>query len=58
MPRWAGLVHQSVSYPLARFSSDEWSSEERDRYLAEYARDAEAARREVDALTRRSIEAK
>jgi hypothetical protein len=41
-----------------RFSSDEWSSEERDRYLAEYARDAEAARREVDALTRRSIEAK
>ena len=37
MPRWAGLVLQSGSYPLARFSSDEWSSEERDRYLAEYA---------------------
>ena len=52
MPRWAGLVHQSASYPLTRFSSDEWTSEERERYLAEYARDAEEARREVEALTR------
>lgn len=53
MPRWAGLVHQSASYPLTRFSSDEWTSEERERYLAEYARDAEEAHREVDALVRR-----
>ena len=53
MPRWAGVVHQSASYPLSRFSSDEWSSEERERYLAEYARDADEARRELEALMSR-----
>lgn len=53
MPRWAGVVHQSASYPLARFSTDEWSSEERERYLAEYARDADEARRELDAVLSR-----
>jgi hypothetical protein len=53
MPRWAGVVHQSASYPLSRFSTDEWSSEERERYLAEYARDADEARQELEALMSR-----
>jgi hypothetical protein len=44
MPRWAGVVHQTASYPLSAFSKAEWSSEERDRYLAELARDVERAR--------------
>jgi hypothetical protein len=44
MPRWPGVVHQTASYPLSAFSKAEWSSEERDRYLAELARDVERAR--------------
>ncbi len=50
MPRWSGVVHQSARYSTERFSSDEWSSEERERYLAEYARDADEARRQVEEL--------
>ena len=50
MPRWSGVVHQSARYPYERFSSNEWNSEERERYLAEYARDADEARRQVEAL--------
>ncbi|MFZ5545653.1 MAG: hypothetical protein ACOZJZ_19020 [Pseudomonadota bacterium] len=44
MPRLVGRVHTSASYPLASFSPMEWSSEERDRYLAELSRDVEEAR--------------
>jgi hypothetical protein len=48
MPRLPGVVHTSRSYALAAFSDREWSSEERDRYLAELGRDVADARRQLD----------
>lgn len=50
MARRSGVVHVSARYALDRFSPNEWSSEERDRYLAEYARDAEQARQQLQTL--------
>ncbi len=50
MARQVGTVYRSASYALSRFSTDEWRSEERDRHLAEYARDAEAAKTQVQRL--------
>jgi len=50
MARRSGVVHVSARYALDRFSPAEWSSEERDRYLAEYARDAEQARSQLQGL--------
>ncbi|MBS7808916.1 hypothetical protein [Variovorax sp. PCZ-1] len=50
MSRRAGVVHTSGSYNADSFSPNEWSSEERDRYLAEYGRDLDAARRELERL--------
>lgn len=50
MARRSGAVHVSARYALDRFSPAEWSSEERDRYLAEYARDAEQARNQLRGL--------
>ncbi len=51
MARQPGVVHVSAIYPKSRFSPAEWSSEERQRYLTEYGKDADAARRRVDELT-------
>lgn len=51
MARQAGVVHTSAVYPLSRFSSAEWTSEERQRYLAEYGKDADTARRQVEDLS-------
>ena len=51
MARQTGVVHTSASYALSRFSSAEWTSEERQRYLAEYGKDAETARRQVEDLS-------
>ncbi len=53
MARQAGLVHTSARYSADSFSAAEWSSEERERYLAEYAKDAEAARTQVERLSGR-----
>jgi hypothetical protein len=50
MARRAGVVHTSGSYSADSFSPNEWSSDERDRYLAEYGRDLDAARRELERL--------
>nr|WP_315490329.1 hypothetical protein [uncultured Rhodoferax sp.] len=50
MARQAGVVHVSATYPKSRFSSAEWNSEERQRYLTEYGKDAETARRRVEEL--------
>jgi hypothetical protein len=50
MARQSGVVHTSASYALSRFSSAEWTSEERQRYLAEYGKDADTARRQVEEL--------
>jgi hypothetical protein len=53
MPRQAGLVHTSGRYGIDNFAATEWTSEERERYLAEYARDAERARTEIARLSTR-----
>ena len=50
MARQAGVVHTSAMYAPSRFSSAEWTSEERQRYLAEYGKDADMARRQVEDL--------
>lgn len=44
MPRLEGKVHVSKPYPLKSFSDTEWQSEERSRYLTEFAKDLTAAR--------------
>lgn len=43
MPRWAGVAHTSANYALETFSDATWSSEQRTRYLNEYAKDLQAA---------------
>jgi hypothetical protein len=53
MARQSGAVHTSARYSLDRFVATEWSSEERERYLAEYAKDAETARTQVERLSGR-----
>lgn len=50
MPRQNGVVHASQRYARDRFSSAEWTSEERERYLAEYAKDAEEAKRKLQEM--------
>ncbi len=44
MPRLEGKVLTGKTYPLTAFSGAEWAGEQRSRYLAEFARDALAAR--------------
>jgi hypothetical protein len=48
MARRIGPVHVSASHALAAFSSAEWASEERSRYLAELTRDVDEARAKVE----------
>lgn len=43
LPRRAGEQHRSRSYVLASFSSAEWESEERTRYLTELSKDVAEA---------------
>ena len=50
MARQTGVVHRSRAYSPDQFSDAEWTSEERERYLAEYGKDAEAARLDVEKL--------
>lgn len=49
LPRLAGYVHTTRTYPPTAFSPAEWESEERARYLAELGRDVDQARGEVKA---------
>jgi hypothetical protein len=44
MPRLEGKVLTGKPHPLNGFSDSEWSSEERDRHLAEFGKDFKAAR--------------
>lgn len=53
MMRQAGLIHTTGRYSVDSFAPTEWTSEERERYLAEYARDAERARAEIARLSTR-----
>jgi len=50
MARQSGIVYTSARYVRDQFSSAEWTSEERTRYLTEYGKDAETARRKVEEL--------
>lgn len=52
MARQGGVVHTSASYALERFSPSEWNGEERERYLAEYSKDAEVAKAQIARLYR------
>jgi hypothetical protein len=52
LPRLPGVVHLSQRYGIDAFSSRQWQSEERDRYLAEYARDVVRAEGEIERLRR------
>ena len=51
MKTLAGYVHATREYPLEGFSDAEWTSEERQRYLDEYGKDAKNAREELDKLS-------
>jgi hypothetical protein len=46
LPRREGTVHVTGRYAAEAFSSTEWTSEERSRYLAEYERDVQRAQSE------------
>jgi hypothetical protein len=50
MARQVGDVHRSARYAVDSFSPNEWSSEERERYLAEYGKDAQTALEQVNRL--------
>lgn len=50
MPRLEGPVHASKVYPLESFSNAEWQSEQRSRYLNEFAKDLRVARSELAAF--------
>ena len=50
MARRAGVIYTSARYQRDRFSPNEWTSEERERYLTEYGKDAETARKQVQEL--------
>jgi hypothetical protein len=45
-----GVVHTSRSYSAESFSADEWSDEQRDRYLTEYGKDVDRTRQELEQL--------
>jgi hypothetical protein len=50
MPRLEGKVYTSKNHPLKGFSDAEWQSEERTRYLTEFAKDVTQARNELKAF--------
>jgi hypothetical protein len=50
MPRLEGKVYTSKNHPLKGFSDAEWQSEERTRYLTEFAKDVTLARNELKAF--------
>jgi hypothetical protein len=53
MERRPGTIHTGQQHRLENFSDAEWSSEERDRHLAEYGKDLDAAKRALmDASSR------
>lgn len=54
MPTLRGNVYSTREYPptVATFSPDEWTSEERQRYLDEFTRDVQNAQSQLDAVTK------
>ncbi len=51
MPRIEGTAHVSKNYTLKGFSDAEWQSEERSRYLTEYAKDVSQARAALEQIS-------
>ena len=49
MARRPGAVYTTGNYQTGQFSSAEWTSEERERYLQEYRADMERARQQLEA---------
>ncbi|MFO1336951.1 MAG: choice-of-anchor X domain-containing protein [Burkholderiaceae bacterium] len=47
MPRRTGTLYRTKPYPLAAFSTAEWASAERQRYLDEYTKDVDEAEQHV-----------
>ncbi|HYO56757.1 hypothetical protein, partial [Archangium sp.] len=47
----SGYVHTTQQYTLDRFSPDEWTSEERERYLKEYGKDVKEAEDQLGGLS-------
>ena len=47
IPRVEGEAHVTRRHRLTDFSAEEWQSDERARYLAEFGRDVEQARAEL-----------
>jgi hypothetical protein len=50
MPRLEGKLFTSRNHPLKGFSDAEWQSEERTRYLTEFAKDLKLAKSELEAF--------
>jgi hypothetical protein len=50
LPRLEGKVLTSKNHPLKNFSDAEWQSEERTRYLTEFAKDLRLAKSELQAF--------
>lgn len=50
MPRLQGKVLTSQRHPLKGFSDAEWQSEERTRYLTEFAKDVSLAKKDLQAF--------
>lgn len=55
LPRLVGRVHTSKRYAPGVFSSAEWTSEERERYLKEYGKDVDEAQQHVDLLQGKAL---
>ncbi|RZI86156.1 MAG: hypothetical protein EOP38_02425 [Rubrivivax sp.] len=51
MPRWPRVAYTSANHAITEFADAEWDSEVRQRYLAEYAKDVDQARRSLQPLT-------
>lgn len=51
MPRWAQTVYTSQPHAITEFADTEWSSEQRQRYLNEYARDVQKIEQSLQGLS-------
>lgn len=54
MKSLSGYVHTTQQYGLERFSPDEWTGEERQRYLDEFSKDVDEAEKRRDELAGRT----
>lgn len=50
MPRWPQTAYTSRPHTLSEFADTEWTSEQRQRYLAEFTKDAQVAEQNLQGL--------